>query len=183
MIRIQRVLAASLALATLFACSEPEPAATPPKTVRPVTSTTLTGTVGQAVPGGVTVYIIDYSDRPMEDVKVAFSIIGGDGSISSQLVLTNGEGLAHVEWTLGQTAGTNEVVASIFGIDSTAHFVATANPAAASGLSITPRVVRIPSSSTAGSLAGRVVDQFGNPLSGTVTYTSRNPAIVTVNSS
>src|SRR3954470_24784040 len=144
MIRIQRVLAASLALATLFACSEPEPAATPPKTVRPVTPTTLTGTVGQPVSGGVTVYIIDYSDRAMEGVKVAFSIIGGDGSISSRLVVTDGDGLAHIEWTLGQTAGTNEVVASIFGVDSTPHFLATGTPAAAAALSITPRVVRIP---------------------------------------
>ena len=179
---VPKIAGAGLVLATLLACSEPDPAATPPKAIRPVTPTTQSGTVGQALPGGITVRVVDYSDRTMQGVKVGFSIIGGDGSISSRLVVTDGEGLAHVEWTLGQTAGTNEVVASIFGVDSTASFTATGTAAAAAGLAITPRVVRIPTTAGGGSMAGRLVDQYGNPISGSPTYTSRNPAIVTVSS-
>src|SRR5690349_3017760 len=136
MARIHKALAASLALATLFACSEPQPAATPPKAVRPVTSTTQTGTVGQPLPGGITVHVVDYSERSVEGAKVGFSIINGDGSVSSHLVVTDGDGNAHTEWTLGQTAGSNEVVASIFGVDSTPHFLATGAPATASGIAI-----------------------------------------------
>ena len=173
----------SLVLATVFACSEPDPAPTPPKALRPVTSTSLTGTVGQPVAGGITVHVVDYSERSVEGAKVGFSIINGDGSVSSRLVVTDADGLAHTEWTLGQTAGSNEVVASIFGVDSTPHFLATGTPAAPSALSITPRVVRIRPNAGGGSLAGRLVDQYGNLLTTSPTYTSRDPAIVTVNSS
>lgn len=180
-----KLSAACLVLATFIGCSEPDPAPSPPKEIRPVTATTQTGTVGQPVNGGVTVQIVDYSDRAMEGVKVGFSIIAGDGSLSSLLVVTDGEGLAHVNWTLGQTAGSNELVVSIFGLDPSQwkHFEAMAEPAAAVGLDVTPRVVRIQSSATGGSVAARPVDQYGNTRTGTPTYVSRNPAIVTVNSS
>jgi hypothetical protein len=179
---MQKILAAGVLLAAV-ACSEPDPAPTPPKALRPVTSTSLTGTVGQPVDGGITVHVVDYSERSVEGAKVGFSIINGDGSVSSRLVVTDGDGNAHTEWTLGQTAGSNEVVASIFGVDSTPHFLATGTPAAATGISITPRVVRIPTTAGGGSLAGRLADQYGNLLATNPTYTSRNPAIVTVNNS
>jgi hypothetical protein len=178
-----KAIATGLVLVTVFACSEPDPAPTPPKAVRPLTSTTLTGTVGQPVEGGITVHVVDYSERSVEGAKVGFSIINGDGSVSSRLVVTDGDGNAHTEWTLGQTAGNNEVVASIFGVDSTPHFLATGTPAAATAISITPKVVRIPTTAGGGSLAGRLVDQYGNLLATNPTYTSRDPAIVTVNGS
>jgi hypothetical protein len=173
-------VSAVVLLAILSACSDSGPTASPPKAIRPVTATALTGTVGQPVDGGVTVQVVDYSDRTMEGIKVGFSIIGGDGSVSDRLVVTDGNGLAHIEWTLGETAGTNEIVASIFGVDSIPHFLAIGRAGAAAALSITPRVVRIPSTNGGGSLAGRLVDQFGNPVNGSTSYTSRNTAIVTV---
>ena len=183
MVRILNTLTIGLVLAALAACDGTEPAASPPKAVRPVTPTFLTGTVGQPVDGGITVRVVDYNERSLEGAKVGFSIINGDGSVSSRLVVSDGDGLAHTEWTLGQTAGSNEVVASIFGVDSTPHFLATGKAAAPTAISVTPRVVRIPTTAGGGSLAARLVDQFGNPVTGAVTYTSRNTALVTVNNS
>jgi hypothetical protein len=171
------------ALATLLACSDDPAPASPPKAIRAVTPDTLIGTVGTKVDGGVTVHVIDYNDKSVDGAKVGFSIAAGDGSVSSRLVMTDAEGIAHIDWTLGETAGQNEIVASIFGVDSTAEFFATGNPAAPAGLSITPRVVRIPSTAASGTVVGRVVDQFSNSITGTATYTSRNPALVSVNSS
>jgi hypothetical protein len=164
----------------LAACMDPDPAPTPPRLVRAVTSTSPTGTVGAPVPGGVTVQVLDYSDRAVAGARVAFTLIAGDGAISTPLVISDGDGLAHVEWTLGETAGTNELVASIWGVDSTTHFVATGNAGAATGLAMTPQVVRIAPTASGGLLAARIVDQFGNELTGTPAYTSRNPSLVTV---
>lgn len=171
------------ALATLLACSDDPAPVSPPKAIRPVTPTTLAGTVGTKVDGGVTVHVIDYNDKSVDGAKVGFSITSGDGSVSSRLAVTDAEGIAHIDWTLGETAGQNEIVASIFGVDSTAEFTATGNPAAAAGLAITPRIARIPTTTDTVRVAGRVVDQFSNAIAGTATYTSRNPSLVTVNSS
>src|SRR5690349_7974967 len=62
MVRLQ-TFAGIIVLASLFACSEPDPAPSPPKEVQAVTSTTLTGTAGSPVAGGVTVRVIDHADK------------------------------------------------------------------------------------------------------------------------
>jgi hypothetical protein len=183
MVRLLKASTSVLALATLIACSDDPAPTSPPKAIRPVTPTELSGTVGTKVEGGVTVHVVDYNDRSVEGAKVGFSITAGDGSLSSRLVITDVEGIAHIDWTLGEAAGANEIVASIFGVDSTAEFSATGNPAAPVGLSITPRVVRIPSNVAGGTVTARVVDQFGNPTTGTASFTSRNTALVTVSNS
>lgn len=169
--------------ATVYACSEPIPA-TPPKAIRAVTPTTLTGTAGAAVAGGVTVRVVDYSDRAVQDAKVTFTITTGDGSLSQRLVVTDAEGLAHTEWTLSPIAGVNELAASMFGIDSDsgAAFLATGNAASAAGIAITPRIVRIQPTGSTGQLTTSVADQFGNPTTGTTSYTSRNTSVATVSS-
>jgi hypothetical protein len=172
-----------LALALAVACHD-DPAATPAKAIRAVSTATQSATVGKPLPGGVTVKVVDYSDRGLANQKVGFSILGGDGSVSERLALTDGEGVAHIEWTIGQTAGANQLVASMFGIDpdSGATFLVTGTPDVAVGLAITPRVLRIPSGSSTGSLVTSVVDQYGNAITGTPTYTARNTTLVSVNS-
>jgi hypothetical protein len=182
---IKASAAGALALATLVACSDPGPAFSPPKVVRALTASDLSGTVGAKLNGGLSVKVIDYSDRGLGGVRVGFSVIAGDGTLGSLLVVTDAEGIAHTDWTLGQTAGENKVVASVFGmdVDSSATVVATGVAAAPAGLSVTPRVLRIPSTSIAGVITGRVVDQFGNVVTGAVTYTSRDEGVVTVSSS
>jgi hypothetical protein len=183
MARLTKISAAScLALSALIACSEPDPAPSPPKAIRPVTPTTLSGTVGAKVEGGVTVHVVDYSDRSAVGVKVGFSVTSGDGSVDNRLVITDGEGHAHTEWTLGETAGLNEVTASIYGLDSTARFSATGNAGPAVGLAITPRILRIPSTNGGGNIVARLVDAFGNVVPGSPSYVTRDPAIVTVSS-
>ncbi|MEO5567525.1 MAG: hypothetical protein ABIR92_03490 [Gemmatimonadaceae bacterium] len=175
-------LAGIALLAAVFSCSEPAPAPSPPKALRPVTATDLTGTAGFPVSGGITVHVVDYSDRDVVGLKVGFSVVAGDGSVSQRLVVTDGAGRAHTEWTLGQTAGTNEVIASTFGVDSTTRFAAVGSAGAAAALAINPKVLRIAPTSGGGQITATVVDQFGNPISGGNSFTSRNTAVVTVSS-
>lgn len=182
MARFNAASAAAFTLAvTLLACSDPPASPTPPKALRPVTPVTATGTAGTTLAGGITVQVVDYADKVMEGVKVSFAVVSGDGAVTSRLAVSDAEGLAHTEWTLGQTAGENEVIASTFGVDSTTTFTATGNPGAAVAMSITPLILRIPSSASTGTLAGRVVDQFDNSVDvAAPTYVSRDANVVTV---
>jgi hypothetical protein len=180
MTRLQNVLVAGIVLAA--ACSEPDPAPSPPKAIRPVTSTTLAGTAGLPVEGGITVRVVDYSDRDLAGVKVGFAVVGGDGSVENHLVVTDASGLAHTEWTLGQTAGANEVKATMFGSDSSASFVAEGSAGPPAGIAVEPKTLRILSTTNAGSLTGSVVDQYGNPIAAAASYVSRNTDLVTVTS-
>ena len=175
-------LAGVALLATVFSCSEPAPAPSPPKALLPVTATSLTGTAGLPVAGGITVHVIDYSDRDVVGVKIGFAVVAGDGSVSHRLVVTDAAGRAHTEWTLGETAGTNEVIVSTFGVDSTTRFTAVGAPGPAAALVVHPRILRIPSTAGAGQVSATVVDQFGNAISAGTSFTSRNPSVVTVSS-
>lgn len=167
-------------LATVFSCSEPPPAPSPPRALRPVTATALTGTAGFPVSGGITVHAVDYSDRDVVGLKVGFSVVAGDGSVSQRLVVTDGTGRAHTEWTLGQTAGPNEVIASTFGVDSTTRFTAVGSAGAAAALVVHPKILRIASTAAGGVVSATVVDQFGNSIPGGSSFTSRNTGVVTV---
>lgn len=177
-LRAALVVAAVLAIA----CKDPVAPIGPPAKIRPVTATIITAVAGSNVPGGVTVHVIDFLDRNVSGAKVAFSITAGDGTLASRLVQTDANGNAHTEWTLGQTAGTNTVLASIFGVDSTASFTATGTPGPAVGLAVTPATLRLTTTQNSGTVSAVVVDQYGNPVAGSATYVSRNPSVVTVNS-
>lgn len=170
---------AIVAIALLAACHD-DPAATPAKAIRALTPASQSATVGKALPGGVTVKVVDYSDRGLASQKVGFSIVSGDGSVSTRLALTDGEGIAHVDWTIGQTAGVNQLVVSAFGIDpdSGATFLVTGTPDVATGLAITPRILRIPSTSSTGTIVSTVIDQYGNPIASSPSYTVRNTTLI-----
>jgi hypothetical protein len=177
-LRLIALGATSLALA----CSDNITPIGPPKAIRPVTATTFTADAGSTIPGGVTVHVVDYADRSVSGIKVAFSIIAGDGSVTPRLDITDADGQAHAEWILGQTAGANEVLVSIQGTDSTASFSATGTPGPAVAMSITPHTLRMPVGTNSATVIGQVVDQYGNVITSGATYESRNPDVVTVNS-
>lgn len=166
-----------------MACSDPVAPIGPASEIHAITATTITAVAGTMVAGGLTVHLIDRLDRSVSGAKVAFAITSGDGDVSARLVQTDASGQAHIEWTLGQTAGLNEIEVSTFGIDTVVVFSATGTPGAAVGLTVTPHILRFPTTSNAGTVVGRIVDQYGNPITGGATYISRNPGLVTVNSS
>jgi adhesin/invasin len=129
-------------------------------------------TVGTAVASNATVQVLDQLGNPVQGVSVLFGVTGGGGSLSSSTQPTNGSGMAGVGWTLGTTAGTNTISATVAGLlGSPVSFSATATPAVINpafstavvpdGIAGTPTIVQI---------QGR--DQFGNAvLTGGATVT------------
>lgn len=90
--------------------------------------TTQTDTAGLPVAAPPSVVVRDAGSNPVEGVAVTFAVTGGGGSIlPATPVLTNASGVATLtSWTLGGTAGTNTVAATVAGLaGSPVTFTAT----------------------------------------------------------
>lgn len=67
----------------------------------------LVGTVGMPLPDSVEVRVIDRGGLPVPGYRMAFGIESGGGSVSPGIVVTDANGYAKVEWTLGTAVGSN----------------------------------------------------------------------------
>lgn len=63
------------------------------------------GPAGTALPALLAVQVRDRLGGPVEGQTIAFSIVGGGGSLSPETVVTDGQGRASSTWTLGGQAG------------------------------------------------------------------------------
>jgi hypothetical protein len=176
-------LAALVAASICIACDGATAPVGPPSAIHTVTAASFNAVAGSAITGGVTVKVVDARGQSVGGSRVAFTVTAGDGTVSPQLILSDPAGIAHAEWTIGQTAGQNTLLASIEGVDSTTTFSVTGTAGPATTVSVTPHVLRLPVGTVIGTVTGAVVDKYGNAISGnTTTYTSRNTGLVTVNS-
>ncbi len=120
-----------------------------------------TAVVGTAVP--VRVHVTE-SGAPIPNTTVQWSVTGGNGKLSSASSVTDASGLAQVQWTLGDTAGTNAMTASITGAQVTIEATGTAAaPSAIAKVSADSQTV-VPGGTVP--LTARTVDRFGNPAGG-----------------
>ena len=130
----------------------------------------------------VAMKVADARGKGVHDMRLKFVTTAGDGSVSPEIVTTDGDGVARADWTIGQTAGTNTLIATM---DLPFHedtVTVTGTASAAVAATIVPHVTRIPSGSTSATVKGSLVDQFGNSTSGSVVFTSRNPGLVKIDS-
>ena len=70
---------------------------------------------GFKVPTAPAFIVTDTAGVPVPGVTVTYTVTAGGGSVSSPSSVTNTDGIATVEWTLGPTVGTNTLQASIAG--------------------------------------------------------------------
>ncbi len=128
------------------------------------------------------VQLKDAVGNPVAGASVTFAVSGGGGSLTGGSQLTNAAGIATVgSWTLGTIAGPNALTASAPGVTSVV-FTATGLAGAAATIvkvagdlqsaivnTIVPLVPQV-----------RIVDQFGNSVSGTTvsTVTSGGGSVV-----
>lgn len=100
----------------------------PPTSITKQTGDGQSATVGTTLPNAPTVRVTDAGDNPVEGVAVAFGVVEGGGSVTGGQATTDADGLAAVgSWTLGTTAGSNALKASVSG-STFVNFVATATP-------------------------------------------------------
>ena len=124
-----------------------------------------TGVVGTRLPADLTVRVTDAFGNPKQGITVFFTVLIGNGSLSSTTAVSDAAGLARVQWTLGPPASTQRVAAQIPG-SLPAIFDATGTPGA-------PALVLVlagnnqtaqPGSLLPDSLVAQVTDQYENPV-------------------
>ncbi len=74
------------------------------------------GTIGEALPRPIVVYVAGQSGEPFPDVEVTFTVIGGGGTLSVTRTTTDSDGHAESTLTLGPDSGTNTVEVAVAGI-------------------------------------------------------------------
>jgi hypothetical protein len=67
----------------------------------------------QPVTNAPRVLVVDRFGNPVPGIPVAWQVIAGGGSVSGAITSTNGEGLATVEWILGNRIGVHKLTASV----------------------------------------------------------------------
>lgn len=154
------------AAASAVACVEPtDPAETRDYSLEAITDTVLSGIVGAEVHPAPAVRVLDPSGAPAPGVIVSFHVIG-DGVLQASSATTDGTGIARTVWSLGTTAGSSKLVASVSGVpDITFRAVGLPGPAAS--------MLRVGLSADGRGFAGeraraptvRITDAFGNPVS------------------
>lgn len=139
----------------------------PPAQVSTVSGDAQSGTVGAKLPGALVVKAVDARGKAVANASVTWAVDSGGGSLSASSVLTDAQGQAQVEWTLGTKAGENRATAKV-GSLTPVTFTASAkagDPAKAE------KVKGDAQRGTAGSaladaLVVKATDAHGNPLEG-----------------
>ena len=148
-----------------------------PHDVAVVKGANQTAAVGAPLPDSIVVRVTDSRGRPVAGQSVAFAVAtAGGGSVAPDTVMTNADGRAGARWTLGTTAGTQRLNATVVGAPNPLSVAVTAT-AGAGGLAGFTAVRGDNQTATAGtllpdSLVVRATDANGNPVPGvTVTWT------------
>jgi hypothetical protein len=154
--------------------------------VSPAQTFTATATVGPAVPpsivngnnqsaavanalaGPLVVKIADQYGNPLVGVAVSFAITAGSGTLGAPSAVTNSSGQAQVTLTLGTTAGTVTVSATISGVATPAVFTETATPGPPAALTYVSgnNQTGVGGGTLQNPLVVKVTDQYANPIQG-----------------
>ena len=108
------------------------------------------------------------SNEPLAGVTVTFSAVGGIGSVSGSVAITDATGLAKpTGWILGLTPGLNELTAVAAGVPAV--------PFSATGVQASPATLMVENAGGLSAFQGnflatrpsvRALDGFGNPVAG-----------------
>ena len=126
-----RLLAPLLACTVaLGGCGGSDPAGTPtpsaPGTVSVVDGSGQTAVAGTALPAALRVRVTSAQGTPMPGATVVFSVTSGTATVSPASAVTDAQGVASAQLTLGASAGPVVVTATVSGAAQGSTFTATA---------------------------------------------------------
>lgn len=128
-----------------------------------------TGTVGQGLAQALQV-VVTRDGQPAQGITVNWAATGTGSGITPASVMTDANGLASAQWTLGQAAGAQQAQASVSGAGgSPLQFSATAQagPAATLAKQSGDGQTAEPGQPLGSPIIVQVTDQFGNGVNGT----------------
>ncbi len=164
-------LAASAAL--LAACNGDD-GPRPPATLAAITSTSLTGTVGELAGTPLTVKVTDDRGGNLDGIVVTFSVAAGGGTVTPAVDTTDASGIATTSWRFGGTTGEQRVTATVTGVTTPVNFVASTIAGAPATVAIQGGDNQSAAANTAVATAPSVIvrDRFNNPVNATSVFFS-----------
>jgi len=166
-------------VALMTACGDASgPKIGPPKTVVLVSGENQTAPpVGDKLPLPLTVRVTDAQGHNVSGAEVAWST--SHGSLSASTSVSNVDGLASVEWTLGPLAGTQTATGTVSGI-SPVTFTQRAVAGPIFQVILTRDTVELLGIGDAFRMSARPADRFGNTVTGGSTIEAVDTSVVTV---
>ena len=149
-----------------------------PSSITIVSGNPQNGTVGTALASPLVVRVLDAAGRPVQGQQVTFTVLSGGGSVAPPAPTTGADGQASTSWTLGASAGAQQVQAKATGGAAPDNLVVLFN--AVAGASAAANLIEVSGNgqaATAGStlpdsLIVRVTDAASNAVAGVaVTWT------------
>lgn len=175
-------LSSILAVAALGACggaTGPERAG-PAAIIRAVSGGGQTAVVASVLPTPLVVIVTDAQARPVPSVAVTWSVTSGNGVITPSALVTDANGTAQAVLSLGTVAGDNQVSASVTGVSTPAMFLITGTAGPLAKVVASTHALPLCVPGLPGQVGAATTDLYGNTVTGTVSWVSRNPASVTV---
>ena len=174
------VLVVVAAVAQLTACGDTSgPRVGPPASVALVAGDAqVSPEVGTRLPLPLTIKVIDAQGRNVAGATVVWST--SSGSLSAPTSLTNVDGAASIEWTLGPVAGTQTATATVTGV-TPVTFTQRAIAGPLAQIILTRDTVQFLGIGDTFRMTARPADRFGNTLLGGSTIESADTSIVTAN--
>ena len=121
-----RMICAIAVVAAAFGCETALPVIGIPTHLAPVSGSDQTADVGAALPGPLVVEALDGGNHALKNIVISWAVATGGGSLSADSSITDADGQASVQWTLGSEPGVQSVTASAKGFpDVSATFVAS----------------------------------------------------------
>jgi hypothetical protein len=164
----------------LAACNDDPGGPPPPPVLERASGDGQSGVVGAVLSQPLSVRVRSADGRAMSGVAVSWSVTAGQGSIQPAGAVTDAEGRASANWTLGTTAGAQQASATIEGVEP-ATFSATANPDVPVQLTLARTQVTMDALGDTASLGAAVRDRFSNPIaSAALVWSSTDTVVATV---
>ena len=117
----------SAAMVLLAACSDStSPSEATPAAIAAVSGAGQSGTVGTTLSSPVVFEVTTAADAPVSGVTVSFVVTSGTATVAPTTAVTDANGTASTQVTLGATAGSVEITATVQGASLTARVTATA---------------------------------------------------------
>lgn len=163
------------------ACGEATTTRAVPADIVVVSDLPATGLAGSTA-GVFAVRVTDAAQRPVPGVLVHFATTRGGGRLDPSADTTDAAGQARTLVTLSTVPGANQVAAFVAGAREARSGTVVGAAGEARTLTLSPRVIRVGASQSAVSAGATVRDGYGNVVSVPLTWTSRDPALVSVTS-
>jgi hypothetical protein len=140
-------------------------------------------TVGGSA-GTFAVRVLDAGSQGVAGIAVSFAATpSGSATFSPATATTDETGTARTSVTLGTVAGTATLTASATGVTTKATASVLSTAGAATRLVNNPRTIRLFAIGDTARITGALQDQYANTVAGTITYSSADASLVTVDGS